>query len=224
MSLLEDIIELRVEIAIQIVDMGGGDRSFLFSRIRKVFDLTSNLLATLKALGNNLPIPVQGLLPQLKIELKKYAAQSHDMRGYYGGIVDLPYKEEKLIKYIDSYADDLEALIKKEPKRPSFEGLTDALAAERLLVKTLMEENEKLYEKINSQDAELADYKDKLSRHDRKGVICIAVDDTRPLSSDELQRTIKGFCLSRDIPYEYASFDPPKYNQFSNRLEISYRY
>lgn len=221
MSLIEDIIELRIEVATQIIDMRG---SFVFSRIGKVCDLTSKLVATLKALGSNLPIPVQYLLPQLKIVLKEYVEQSQNMKGYYGGIVDLPYKEAKLISYIDSYADSLEDLLKIDPIRPSFDGLTDALAAERLLVETLTKENKKLYKKIDSQDALIADYEDKLSKHDRKGVICMAVDDTRPLSSDEIQKFIKAFCLSRGIPYEYASFDPPKHNRFSNRLEISYRY
>ena len=218
MSLIENIIELRIEVAVQIIDMRG--RAFVFSRIGKVCDLTSKLVATLKALGSNLPIPVQYLLPQLKIVLKEYVEQSQNMKGYYGGIVDLPHKEAKLISYIDSYADSLEDLLKIDPIKPSFDGLTDALAAERLLVDTLTKENKKLYEKIDSQDALIADYEDRLSKHDRMGIIYLAVDT----SPDERQRQLKTYCLSRGIPYEYVSFDPPKYNRLTNRLEISYRY
>lgn len=218
MSLIENIIELRIEVATQITDMRG--RAFVFSRIGKVCDLTSKLVSALKALGSNLPISVQCLLPQLKITLKEYVEQSQNMEGYYGGIVDLPYKEAKLISYIDSYADSLEDLLKIDPTIPSFDGLTDALAAERVLVETLKEENKKLYNKIDSQDDLIKDYEDKLSRHNRAGTIYIACDTDH----DERQQHIKTYCLSRGIPYEYASFDPPKYNRLTDRLEISYRY
>ena len=218
MSLIGNIIELRIEGATQIADMQG--RAFVFSRIGKVCDLTSKLIAALKALGNNLPIHVQDLLPQLKIALKEYVEQSQNMKGYYGGIVDLPYKEAKLIRYIDSYADSLEDLIKIDPTIPSFDGLTDALAAERVLVETLKEENKKLYKNIASQEDLIKDYEDKLSRHNREGVIYLA----NGTNYDEQQRFIKTYCSSRGIPYEYASFGPPKYNQLTDRLEISYRY
>jgi hypothetical protein len=226
MSLLEDIILLRIEVAKQVAGMKATHESetFKYCLIEDVCKATSNLVATLKALGGNLPVAVQGLLPQLKASLKEYVAQSHDMRGYFGGVVDLPYKEEKLIKYIYSYADDLEVISRIKLTEVNLGNLLDDLAKERLRTKALKDKNKELKEKNKSLNKLIEVYEGRLNEHNRCGVICLAVDEMSPLDSTDIHEALKVHCKIRDIDYNLCTFDPPKYNQFSNRLEISYRY
>jgi hypothetical protein len=226
MSLLEDIILLRIEVAKQVAGMKATheSRTFKYCLIEDVAKAASNLVAILKALGGNLPVAVQGLLPQLKASLKEYVAESQVMRGYFGGIVELPPKYQKLINYIDSYANDLEVISRIKLTEVNLGNLLDDLATERLRTKALKDENEELQEKNKSLNKLIEVYEGRLNEHNRCGIICLAVDEMYPLDSPEVHEALKVHCKIRNIDYNFCTFDPPKYNQFSNRLEISYRY
>lgn len=165
--MLEELVDLRVELSNQIGDMSR--RGFQYSRIAQACNQVSTLTNKLKMLGGNMPSAVQELLPKLVKQLKQYVEAVQDLRGYYGGIVDLPEKEQRLVDYISSYADDLSDLSKIKLSKPKSEAkLLGDLAKQKLEVKEL---KEKLISaecrradseaEVKYLDYELAKYKEK---------------------------------------------------------------